>query len=124
MEFESKTSWYQFNLRWWEVSRPRLTLYADMLFEQQNYVDFKMKDNSHCTYWVGVIISAKLVLVNEKNNSSSSASPAYSCVSLSKGNLFFFIIILTTTTTYRLPNQDKAGDPKGHHCCKIYRMGN
>jgi len=69
-----------------------------------------------------VTISAKLVLVNEKKNSSSSASPADSCVSLSEGNLFFFIIILTTTTTYRLPNQDKPGDPKGYHCYEIYRM--
>ena len=45
------------------------------------------------------------------------ASPADSCVSLSKDNLRFSIVILNTTTTYRLPNQDKAGDPKAHHCC-------
>ena len=43
---------------------------------------------------------------------------------LSKGNLVFFIIILTIITTYRLPNQDKAGNLKGYHCCEIYRMDN
>ena len=66
-----------------------------------------------------MIISVKLVLVNEKKRIPLQvhASPADSCVSLSKDNLLFSITILNTTTTYTLPNQDKAGDPKAHHCC-------
>ena len=68
-----------------------------------------------------MIISVKLVLVNEKKRIPVQvhASPVDSCVSLSKDNLLFSIVILNTTATYRLPNQDKAGDPKckAHHCC-------
>ena len=42
-----------------------------------------------------------------------------SCVSLAKDNLYFFIIILATIT-YRMPNQDKARDAKGHdHCLRV-----